>query len=137
MSGPITLAIAAANILRNRRGEDRAITIADLAGQLGVSHRACEDLIEQNIARFDFPLCASARGLFVPTHAAEVNHYMASLRARALKIFIRRRAVRAQARRAGFELRGMMFFDPPAAQGELFASPAMRASSRTAVQAGL
>ena len=114
------LIIAAAAMLRPRKGEQFSITIGDLAGRLGISHRACEALIEENIAAFDFPLCAGSHGLFVPAEAHEINHYMESLRARSLKIFMRRKTVRAQAKKAGFDFRGGRFFDPPSMQPELF-----------------
>lgn len=108
-------------LLADRWGEENAITIGEMAFALGLpNRRACEDFLEHHLADFPFAVCSLSRcGYFRPLRAAELNETMASLRRRALKIFIRRRTVlrRALAEQR-FERRGKDFSDPPVVQQE-------------------
>ena len=114
--------------LRTCRGEIAAVTIDALAARCGIGRRECEELLESGLACFDFPVAAGAHGYFVPTSAAEINHYLRSLRSRAIKIFLRRRTVIRLAQRAGWPRAGNLFSNPPANQGELFKFSVGRAS---------
>jgi hypothetical protein len=100
--------------LENRVGAERAITLNDLARDLGVPRRMVEKTIEENIARFPFPLVADGAGYHIPTSPAELNHYAAALRGRCIRIFQRRRAVIRQAVKAGWRREGNAFVAAPA-----------------------
>jgi len=102
----------ARSFLSTRIGEDQAVTIEVLAEILGLSRRAVEQLIEDNLAAFDFPLVAGSSGLWVPVSAAEINRYVESLGRRAVAIFFRRRTVIRQALKAGWQRQGPKFVDP-------------------------
>ena len=105
---------AASAILAGRIGEENAITIAELVAAAGIpSRRAAEQLLEPKFSDFPFPLVSSSRGYYVPSRAEEINHYLASLRSRAICIFIRRRTALRKAMKAGFKRQGKVLVDPP------------------------
>lgn len=110
-----------AELLRTRRGEEQAITIDQIVTLTGMSsRRECEELLEKRLADFPFPLAASARGYYIPTSAEELNRYVASLRSRAMKIFLRQRTVVRKAVAAGWPRAGRIFAPPPGEQLSLF-----------------
>lgn len=107
-------------ILVEHRGRANAITIDQLAFLAGLpSRRACEDLLETRLADFQFILVADSAGYYIPTCAAEINHYLDSLQSRAVKIFQRKRRVIRKALTSGLPRQGKHFIDPPAVQKEL------------------
>lgn len=111
----------AESLLADAWGEENAITIEQLAFGLALpNRRACEDFLEHHVADFSFLVCSLSRcGYFRPRRASELNDTLASLRRRALKVFVRRRTLirRAMAEQR-FERRGKEFSDPPAVQRE-------------------
>lgn len=95
-------------------GEERARTIEEIQRLCGLpNRRATEELLEAKLGNFPWPLVSSSRGYYIPRTAADINHYIRSLRARALKIFIRRRTVCRQAAKAGWRRAGREFECPP------------------------
>lgn len=89
-------------IMQDRRGESKAITLANIAQRLGVSRRKVESLIEANYSEMPWPICSGAKGMFIPVSVDELNHYDNSLRSRIKCIAGRRRSLIAVAIRAGW-----------------------------------
>lgn len=115
--------------LRVCRGEAQAMTIEALAERAGIGRRECEALLETCLAVFPFPVAAGAKGYFIPTSSEEINHYVKSLRSRAVKIFLRQRTVIRKAQEAGWPRAGREFANPPSVQGELFMTQKVTAHS--------
>lgn len=101
-------------LLRNAVGAEKAITIGAICAALGVSRRVIEQCIEENIARFAFPLVADGAGYHIPTEPREINEYAEALRGRCMRIFMRRREVLRKAAAAGFRREGKQFVAAPA-----------------------
>jgi len=81
------------------------------------SRRTTEELLEHRLADFPWPLVATSAGLFIPTDPEEINHYQRSLRARAVKIFLRARTVRRKALAYGWRRDGKWFACAPRQMG--------------------
>lgn len=100
-------------ILSDAVGEENAQTIFDLCLATGLKRRPMETLLEVRIQDIPFPVVSSGAGYFRPASAADVNHCLASLRSRALCIFLRRSKVIRAALAAGYVRNGKLFSDPP------------------------
>ena len=110
-----------AGILSAARGKKNAITIDLVTERAGIpDRRTTEHLLESRLEDFPFVLVAGSRGYYIPTSAEEVNRYLDSLQSRALKLFVRKRAVARRAAAGGFPREGKHFIDPPAPQTDLF-----------------
>lgn len=107
------------DLLATARGRKLAWTLDRLAEAAGTSRRDVEQVLEERLSDFPFPLVSGSPGYWIPEDAEEINHYRASLRSRAVKIFIRAKRVAVMARRAGWPQEGRLFRNPPARQGEL------------------
>jgi hypothetical protein len=107
------LCVSVENILRDCVGAEKAQTIRHMAEILDVPVRLVEKTIEENIARFPFPLVADGSGYHIPTDPAEINRYAESLRGRCMKIFVRRREVIRKAVACGFVREGKEFTAAP------------------------
>jgi len=114
--------------LAGARGPDRAIEIGRLQVIADLpSRRQVEQLLQIRLADFPWPLVAGPQGYFIPDAPEQINHYLASLRSRAMCIFARYRTVRLAAQRAGWRREGRRFTAAPAAppppthQPDLFA----------------
>lgn len=101
--------------LRACKGARWAVTINQLQGMLGLgSRRETEQLLEDSYERIPFPVVAGSEGYYIPTTADEINHYYASLRSRARKIFRRMGVLRRRALAVGYEREGHVFTAAPA-----------------------
>lgn len=101
--------------LRACKGERWAVTINQLQGILGMpNRRAVEQLLEDSYERFRFPVCSGYDGYFIPVTADEINHYYASLRSRAGKLFRRMAILRKRAEEVGYERQSHTFTAAPA-----------------------
>ena len=105
--------------LSKRIGPELKITIADLATECGFNDkRHCEEYLQLHWPDFPFPL-VNLNGIFQPTEAAQINHYLAANRSRIRNVAIRNRSTRRAAIRAGWKFEGKRFLDRPK-QAELF-----------------
>jgi hypothetical protein len=107
------LVVSLTNLLGGCVGGAKAMTIRDIADLLAVPVRLVEKAIEENIARFPFPLVADGAGYHVPTEPDEINRYAESLRGRCIRIFMRRRSVIRKAVACGFKREGKVFTAAP------------------------
>ncbi len=107
------------DLLATATSRKLAWTLDRLAEAAGTSRREVEQVLEERLADFPFPLVSGSPGYWIPQDADEINHYRASLRSRAVKIFTRAKRVATMARRAGWPQEGRLFRNPPARQGEL------------------
>ena len=107
------------DLLATARSRKLAWTLDRLAEAAGTSRREVEQVLEERLSDFPFPLVSGSPGYWIPEDADEINHYRASLRSRAVKIFLRAKRVASMARRAGWPQEGRLFRNPPARQGEL------------------
>ena len=112
---------AVCRILVRCRGEKNALTLAQIAAQVNASRREVEDTIEHNLASLPFLLVAGAKGIYIPTSAADIERYLHSLHSRHRRMQLREAIVRRKARAAGFPEEAGHFVNPPQAlQQELF-----------------
>lgn len=101
--------------LRACKGQRWAVTINQLQGILNLpNRRETEALLEESYDRLPFPVCAGSEGYFIPTTADEINHYYASLRSRARKLFRRMSTLRQRALQVGYEREHHVFTAAPA-----------------------
>ena len=96
-------------------------TLERIAAEVDVPRREVEAAIETGLHRLPWVLVSGPRGYYIPADAADVNRYLASLRSRAVKMFLRARTVRRKALADGFVRQGRDFANPPSPQRELFA----------------
>lgn len=116
--------------LGKRVGPELRITIEDLARECGFdSKRACEAFLQLHWERFPFPL-VNLNGLFQPTEAAHLNHYLAANESRCRNIFLRNRSTVRAALRGGWKREGKRFLDQPK-QTELFGMNQTKPGVRT------
>lgn len=105
--------------LERRVGIDLRITIEDLARECGFkSKRECEEFLQLHWADFPFAL-VNLGGVFRPTEAQHLNHYLAANRSRIRNIALRNRSTLRAAMRDGWKREGHRFLDRPK-QVELF-----------------
>ena len=109
-----------ARILTAHRGRNSAITLAYLADLVGTSRREVEQVIEQNLANFPWPIVAGANGVYIPTEAQDLNAYIHQLHSRHRRMQLREATVRRKARLAGWPEESGLFRNRPVQQ-ELFA----------------
>jgi hypothetical protein len=99
------------------------MTLDEITARAGLpNRRTAEALIEQRLNDFPYPLVASGAGYFIPTQAEQINTYLRSLRSRALKCFMRAKAVSGKALAQGWKREGKWFARPPL-QLDLFDTP--------------
>lgn len=111
---------AVVRVLFDAMGESNAVTLNDLVTRAGLpNRRTAEVLIEQRLKDFPYPLVASGAGFFRPTVPDHLNHAIASLRSRAMKILHKAKTIRMKADAAGWKRDGRLFARPPA-QLDLF-----------------
>lgn len=114
---------AVRRVLAHCRGRENAMTIDRLVEACGLpDRRVCEEILQQRLADFPFPLVSGSPGYWIPEHAAEVNEYLKSLGSRAIALFRRRKSVIRKALVYGFRRMGKEFKDPPTEQLELWGS---------------
>jgi hypothetical protein len=89
-------------LLSARRGADRAVTINQLASDVGISRRSMEQLLETRLTDFPYPLVAGSNGYFIPVTEDELTHYDRALLSRIRCLAIRRRTLRRSAGAAGY-----------------------------------
>lgn len=105
--------------LRRAEGERQAVTLSQLADYAGTSRRVVEQLLEEHLEDLGFVVVSGSPGLWRPTSAEEVNHYLASLQSRLRKLALRRKRVKRMASLGGFARAGKELFEnPPARQRE-------------------
>ena len=105
--------------LEKRIGPELRITIADLATECGFTDkRQCEEFLQLHWQAFPFCL-VNLNGLFQPSEAAQINHYLAANRSRIRNVAIRNRSTIRAAVRAGWRREGKRFLDRPR-QADLF-----------------
>jgi hypothetical protein len=101
-------------------GREGALTIEALTLRCCLNgRRQCEQILEERLADFPFPLVSGAKGYWIPVAAEDVNQYLDSLGGRALALFRRRRLVVRKALSNGFRRCGKRFENPPGGQMEL------------------
>lgn len=105
-------------------GESRAFTISELASIGCISRRECEHLLENCLERLPFVVVSGTAGYWRPSSADEVEHYLASLRSRLVKLARRRRTIKRLALASGFVHEGGRIAPAPAKQRE-FLFPSM------------
>lgn len=92
--------------LSRRVGQDARITIDDLSRECGFeTKRSCEEFLQLHWQDFPFPLI-NLNGLFQPTEAGQINHYLAANRSRIRNISIRNRSTIRAAVAAGWKREG-------------------------------
>jgi len=105
--------------LSKRIGPELKITIDELTRECGFdTKRDCESFMQLFWESFPFPL-VNLNGIFQPTEAAQINHYLAANRSRIRNVAIRNRSTIRAAVRAGWRREGKRFLDRPK-QAELF-----------------
>jgi hypothetical protein len=105
--------------LAQRIGPDLRITIDDLARECGFdSKRQCEEFMQLHWQDFPFPL-VNLNGIFQPTEAGQINHYLAANRSRIRNVAIRNRSTIRAAIAHGWKREGKRFLDRPR-QADLF-----------------
>ena len=105
---------AVVRLLINARGYANALTLDEITARAGLpNRRTTEVLLETRLADFPYPLVANGAGYFIPTGADDLNTYLRSLRGRALKCFMRMRAVTSKAVAQGWKWEGKWFARPP------------------------
>jgi len=101
-------------LLRDARGVENAMTLDEITARAGLpNRRTTEELMEQRLQDFPYPLVSGGAGYFIPTQAEQINAYLRSLRSRALKCFIRARNVSSKAIAQGWKREGKWFAKPP------------------------
>lgn len=110
--------------LHGALGEREAWTLQGLAEYCGTSRRMVERVLEERLDDLGFVIVSGSSGIWRPTTAEEVNHYLASLQSRCVKMFLRKKKVARLALESGFKRDGKTFEDPPARQRE-FLFPGM------------
>lgn len=116
----IRLAIVTRHLER-RVGSELRITIDQLARDCGFdSKRECEEFMQLHWSDFPFVL-VNLGGIFRPTQAAQINHYLAANRSRIRNVAIRNRSTIRAALRDGWRRDGKRFLDQPR-QAELFST---------------
>ena len=108
------------SILAGRRGKQAAITLADLADLVGTSRRQAEEIIEQQLMDFPWPVIAGATGVFIPTEANDINAYIHNLHSRHQKLKVREETVIHKVRLAGWPEDSTGYFTDRRIQQELF-----------------
>lgn len=109
-------------VLTTCRGRDAAITLADLAERVQTSRRDVEQIIEQRLSAFPWPIVAGATGLYIPQEAEDINQYLHALHSRHRRMQLREATVRRKARLAGYpEAAGRFLNRQRIQQQELFA----------------
>ncbi len=110
------------NRLSQARSRDRAVTLAALAADAGISRREAEQIIEERLADIPFCLVAGPTGYYRPTSADDINAYVRSLHRRHRRMQIREATIRRKVRAHGWPTdQAGRFLDPPkVAQLELF-----------------
>jgi hypothetical protein len=107
--------------LERRVGADLRITIEDLGRECGFpSKRECEEFMQLHWQDFPFVL-VNLGGIFRPTSAEQINHYLAANRSRIRNVAIRNRSTIRAAVRDGWKRDGKRFLDQPR-QAELFST---------------
>ena len=116
--------------LLKRVGPELKITIEELARECGFdSKRECESFLQLFWENFPFPL-VNLNGLFQPTRAEHLNHYLSANRSRIRNVALRNRSTVRAAMRAGWRREGTRFLDQPK-QTELFAEQKTQPRSET------
>jgi alkylated DNA nucleotide flippase Atl1 len=104
------------------RGRQSAITLADLASLIGCARREVEQVIEQRLSDFPWPIVSGATGLYIPQEADDINQYLHALHSRHRRMQLREATVRRKARLAGYPEAAGQFLDRQRIQQqELFA----------------
>jgi len=106
--------------LQSCRGKARAVTLATLSERVGCSRREVEQIIEQQLCAFPWPIVAGATGLYIPTEPDDLNAHIHNLHSRHRRMQIREATVRRKARLAGWPEESGRFHNRPRQQ-ELFA----------------
>lgn len=115
-------------LMNGARGVEHAMTLDEITARAGLpNRRTTETLIEENLARFPYPLVAGGAGYFIPTSADQLNGYLRSLRSRAVKMFKRSKVVVNKAIAHGWKREGKWFAKPPQ-QLDLFEQNSNRAA---------
>lgn len=102
--------------LRDRRGPDRSLTIAQIGEILNLGRRQTETFLELHLADLPFCVVSSSQGYHRPAAAEDINHYCASLRSRIRCLAIRSRSVKMSAVAEGWRHENGRFVDHPVAQ---------------------
>lgn len=111
--------------LYSAEGEREAWTLQALATYCGCSRRRIERILEDRLEDLGFAIVSGSSGYWRPQSAEEINHYLASLQSRCVKVFLRKKRVARLAAASGFPRTGKTFANPPAPQRE-FLFPGMK-----------
>ena len=114
--------LAVCRLLSPCIGEENAMTLDDITLRAEMpNRRTTEEIMEQRLADFPYPLVASSAGYFRPVKAESINNYIhGNLVGRMVKLHRRRKTVMRKCLAAGFIRIGKHFVDRPAVQGDLF-----------------
>jgi hypothetical protein len=116
-----TLFDSISRLLSSARGQQNAVTLAQIAEQLSASRRDVEATIEHNLTRFPYVLVAGAGGYYIPIEADDINRYLHNLHSRHRRMQLREAVVRHKARAAGWLEESGRFVRPAQlGQQELF-----------------
>lgn len=107
--------------LVHARGSALAVTLPELARELGARRRNVEIIINRRRADFPFLLVSGGAGLFVPTADAELNRFLHSLHSRHREMQRTEAIARRKALATGWRFEDGRFIAPAQAhQQELF-----------------
>ena len=109
--------------LHSCEGEKEAYTLQGLAEYCGCSRRMVERVLEARLEDLGFVVVSGTSGYWRPETAEEINHYLASLQSRCIKVFLRKKRITRLAASSGFIRCGKTFENPPSRQQEFLFSP--------------
>jgi hypothetical protein len=104
------------------RGAQHARTLDQLTVDAGIpNRRATEQLIEEHLDSFPWPLVAGSTGYYIPTDADDLNRYLHNLHSRHRRMQQREHTVRRKAMAFGWIEECGRFINPATCQQqELF-----------------
>lgn len=112
---------AVCTLLASCWGKPNAVTLQQITDRCGIpDRRITEQVIEEHLGRFPWPLVAGGSGYYIPTQAKDINDYLSNLHKRHRKMQLREETTVRKAMASGYFMDDGVFVDPPTRQPELF-----------------